>query len=68
MELLQLFKNLGQEMSWEKLSSIMEKYDKDESGQVGADAGKCVTLPGSNDDSQFPVKSKKTRGREQTNR
>ena len=39
MELAQLFKNLGQEISWEKLSSVMEKYDKDESGQVRGRAG-----------------------------
>lgn len=39
MELAQLFKNLtGQEMSFEKLSGLMETYDKDESGQVGGAA------------------------------
>ncbi len=34
MELAQLFKNLGQDVSFEKLADVMERYDKDESGQV----------------------------------
>lgn len=34
MELSELFKNLGREMTCDKLSGIMEKYDKDGSGQI----------------------------------
>jgi hypothetical protein len=34
MELSQLFKDMGNEVSYEKLSTIMEEYDKDASGQV----------------------------------
>jgi hypothetical protein len=35
MEIAQLLRSLGQEVSFEKLAALMEKYDKDESGQVG---------------------------------
>jgi Ca2+-binding EF-hand superfamily protein len=33
-ELMQLFKNLGNSVSYEKLVEVMQFYDKDESGQV----------------------------------
>jgi hypothetical protein len=34
MELARLLKDMGQDVSFEKLALIMEKFDKDSSGQV----------------------------------
>ncbi len=41
-QLEQLFRNLGQEMSMDKVEEVMRKYDTDKSGKVRGGAPVCV--------------------------